>query len=543
MFKKYNTSNYYLPVLLITAILIFFVNLDVIYINIMEARNFITAREILDKNNWLLTTLNDLPRYQKPPLPTWLTALSASLFGLDSLTALRLPAAISSLFLMLFFYKLLPKTGISKKQSFLSSLILISSFYIIFAGRNGQWDIFTHAFMMLSIYYLWNFFNNQKSPYRNALLAALFFGFSFMSKGPVSLYALLLPFLVSYGIVYKFKDLKLKWKPLIIFLVIAAIVSSWWYLYVRMADPEAFIKITTKETANWSSYNIRPFYYYWSFVTQSGIWTIPSFVALLYPYLKNKVSNKKAYTFSLLWTLIAVFLLSVIPEKKSRYLLPVLIPMAFNTGFYIEYLFKNFRNLPLKEKAVVHLNHGLIAIIGVAFPIGAYLLLDIQDHVFSYIFSSVLLFGIGVAIFIFLKKNEYPKVFYLTVGFIVAIIVAAFPLSNTFLKNPDFNNIASLNSFAKKENIIVYEYDSFTPELIWEYGKPIPVLTKDSLQMPEEKKFGLLFYERDSVEIKQLQKDYNFMAKQRFDINYVHPSKSGYKDRLIRQFYVLEKKD
>ena len=72
----------------------------------MEARNFTTAREMLHDGNWLLTTLNGEPRYQKPPLPTWLTAISAAVFGLKSLIALRLPAALITVVLIVFSYKL-----------------------------------------------------------------------------------------------------------------------------------------------------------------------------------------------------------------------------------------------------------------------------------------------------------------------------------------------------------------------------------------------------------------------------------------------------
>ncbi len=64
--------------LLVAACLgIFFVNLEAIYINIMEARNFITAREMLVDGNWIFTTINGEPRYQKPPLPTWMERVRA----------------------------------------------------------------------------------------------------------------------------------------------------------------------------------------------------------------------------------------------------------------------------------------------------------------------------------------------------------------------------------------------------------------------------------------------------------------------------------
>lgn len=55
----------------------FIFNLDVLDVTIMEARNFITAREMTLDGNWLLTTMNGEPRYQKPPLPTWLAAISS----------------------------------------------------------------------------------------------------------------------------------------------------------------------------------------------------------------------------------------------------------------------------------------------------------------------------------------------------------------------------------------------------------------------------------------------------------------------------------
>lgn len=66
-------------------------NLHVMDVTIMEARNFISAREMVQDGHWLLTTMNGEARYQKPPMPTWITAVSGSLFGISSVYALRLP--------------------------------------------------------------------------------------------------------------------------------------------------------------------------------------------------------------------------------------------------------------------------------------------------------------------------------------------------------------------------------------------------------------------------------------------------------------------
>src|SRR5690606_3442675 len=145
------------------------------------------------------------------------------------------------------------------------------------------WVLFTHGFMLAGLYFLFLLFEEHNSLWKNALLASFFADLSVMSKGPVSLFALFLLLLISYGIVFKFKNLKIKLLPLLAFLILFIVIGGWWFVYVRLADPKAFLEIATRETENWSSYNVKPFYYYWSFFTQSGLWTIPAFISLLYP--------------------------------------------------------------------------------------------------------------------------------------------------------------------------------------------------------------------------------------------------------------------
>ncbi|MDF1516551.1 MAG: glycosyltransferase, partial [Lutibacter sp.] len=74
-------EKYPLALLSGVVLLMLLIHLEVPNITIMEARNFITAREMVQDDNWLLTTMNGETRYQKPPLPTWLTAVSGILIG------------------------------------------------------------------------------------------------------------------------------------------------------------------------------------------------------------------------------------------------------------------------------------------------------------------------------------------------------------------------------------------------------------------------------------------------------------------------------
>jgi len=215
----------------------------------------------------------------------------------------------------------------------------------------------------MAIYFLFQLFNKKPT----LIFVSIFLGFSILSKGPISLYALFLPFMIAYAVTYKFTKKKIL--KLVSAFILGIIIGGWWFIYVRYADADNFLELTNKETTRWANYNVKPFYYYWSFFTQSGLWTIPAFISLLYPYLKSRVSNLMFYRFSFFWTIFAVILLSIIPEKKSRYLMPVLIPLAINIGFYIEYLFRCFKNMNDKRETFpVYFNFGLIAFIGISFP-------------------------------------------------------------------------------------------------------------------------------------------------------------------------------
>lgn len=533
--------------LILICIGIFFANLDAVFINIMEARNFTTAREMVQEDHWVLTTLNGEPRYQKPPLPTWLTAISGMLFGFKSLAALRLPAALAALLLVLFSYRLGTLFANDRKYALLASLILATSFYIIFSGRNGQWDIFTHGFMMGCIYMLWQLFEVPERRFRNAILAGIFFGASFMSKGPVSLYALLLPFLIAYGVVYKYRGFRTMLGPLLVFLLVALPLSGWWHAYTYLFDGEAVAAITKKEAANWTGYNVRPFYYYWSFFTQSGIWTIPAFIGLLYPYLKDRVFDKKAYRFSWFWTMGAVVLLSLIPEKKSRYLLPVLIPLAFNTAFYIEYLVRRFHLLTDKRETwPVYFNFGLIGLIGVAVPLGGYLFLSEAHEVNWWIFGllSVALLIVGIGILRALAKKKIEEAFLWTIGFIVAVICLGMPLAPSLSYNPEYKDLSELRVFEQQQGIRSYEFGGFTPEMVWAYGKPIPRIKDDfgNITLPQlgpGDRYGVLVSEDHDSLFHATFAPYQVEKVTRYDQNQQAPGSRTHRPRLWRDYYLV----
>lgn len=529
---------------ILTAIMLL-PNLETLSVSIMEARNFITAREMLTDNNWLLTTMNGEARYQKPPLPTWLTAISASIFGLKSVFGMRLPAVFMLMLVSSFTYLISKEIVGDKLHSIRNGLIALTSFYIVGITIEAPWDIYTHGFMLVAIFCLFRLFQKKENYWKYTLIAGFFIGLSILSKGPVSIYALLIPFLIAYGLTYKYSELKAKSFSFFSVIIIALIVGGWWYLYVRYQDTAIFDAITQKETANWSSYNVRPFYYYWSFFVQSGLWTIPAFISLLYPYLKSRVTHKKAYTFSFLWTLIAVVLLSIIPEKKSRYLMPVLIPLAINIGFYINYIIRAFKTMHDKRETLpVYFNFGLIATIAIGFPILAFLLgINFQQFWVRISITSIISIAIGLFMFFQLSKKNMDSVFNFTVLFFIVLLMLGLPLSNS-TTNSNFRPLTELKLDATNQDLNVYAFHHISPEIIWDYGEKIPVIKKDSgtIHFPKEKKFGMLALLIDNQEFEALSSKYHIDKLGNYDLNKQLPDSKSYKARLTSQYYILTKR-
>jgi 4-amino-4-deoxy-L-arabinose transferase-like glycosyltransferase len=528
-------------ILLVTVcLLVFFVHLDVLYVNIMEARNFLSARDMLRENNWLLTTMNALPRYEKPPLPTWLTAISGAIFGLKDVAALRLPSALASLLLVLVSYNFIFKLTKLQTQAFITSLILTTSFYIVFSGRQGTWDIYTHSFMMVAIYALYSYLLSEEFNLKYTLLAGIFIGFSALSKGPVSMYGLLLPFLISYGVVYKFKLKKNLAIGLVVALVLAIGISMSWYIYINSNDAETLLEIANKETNAWSHKNIRPFYYYWSFFTQSGLWTIPAFISLLYPYLKHRVSNLKAYKFTLLWTVFSVVLLSVIPEKKSRYLLPVLIPLAFNCSFYIQYLFKNFKTLKSRYEVLpVYINYTIIGCVGLLFPVlGIIIIDDLSGYWYWFLLASLSLVGVSIFLLRALYKREIKTVFYLSIVFILCITTFGLPLTTALSVNTNMRLPKTVQPEIKQTQLPVYVFNNEMVEILWNYGENIPVVYHEGMiNLPTETKFIIISPFECNEELYAFFENYNLEQIDYIDLNTMQSNQRHYNKRFIANVF------
>lgn len=476
-----NNRNLKLFLLLVITFIAFVVNNGVLEANIMEARNLTSAREILQKNNWLEPTMNGELRLEKPPLPTWIAAITMYFAGQDNLSLLRLPSALAGLLLVFFLFKLTTTLTDDYLLPFLVAGTATTSFYIFFMARDISWDIFCHSFMIGAIWLIHKGLKSDKAGYGELFGAGVLMGLSFMSKGPISFYSLLLPYLIARSFSYGWKEAANRKMALVIMILTALIIGIWWPLMIWISHPEYSVLIADQESAAWLSRSIRPFYHYWSFPVQSGVWAIMATVALYIPYARPRIRQFGNYTFLSVWVISAVVLLSVFPEKKERYLLPVLLPMAMLTAFYFRYLTEACRASVSDKKDLVifRMNTLLMVIICFAIPVAVLFFPIGADRPSMGLLIAVfsLFWGLTGFLVIALWKKNALWLWMGMVGMVLSVCIALLPMAPRLaITNPDYSSYKVLRQRDDLKGIPFFfngEISGKFIEVIWNSGHEV----------------------------------------------------------------------
>lgn len=468
----------------LVCIATFFINNHVIKPDIMESRNIITAREMVYDGHWLIPTMNGELRLEKPPLPTWLTAV-AEIVSPDNLALQRGMAGLMALLLVFYFWKF--ALHILRIDPMMPTLLLCTCYNVILMGRTASWDIYCHAFMMGGIYNLARALKSPPPAWRRFLVAGIFIGLSIMSKGPVSLYALFLPFLISYKCFCK-PTIKGKGHAVAVMTVVAIILGTWWFAYIHIMQADAFSAVIHKESGSWIDHNVRPWWYYWKFFLETGVWSLLLLTAMFLPLADKHRYQSKRWLFSIVWMLASLFLLSLMPEKKSRYLLPLLIPASYVMGCLLVWwkeAFKERQSASFTDKLCFRANTVLIAVTVAALPVAAGWYVLRQGYVSS---GDWIIFSIFAAtIVLYLLRSAirlYPEGLLggVTLLFIIAECLVMPTLGNV-INNPEMKSIAATRNVKALDDVPFYHLDTvpLRIEIVYAAHRTVRPINPDTL--------------------------------------------------------------
>ncbi len=527
----------------------FFVNNSSVYEDIMESRNLVTAHEMIEYDNWLVPTMNGELRLEKPPLPTWVAA-GIEYLAPDNISLQRAAAGGMATLMAFFLYFFASSLSGNRLLGLLSALVLATSFNVIMAGRVATWDIYCHSFMLGAIFFFYKGVSSMRTGWGNFIWAGIFLGLSFLGKGPVSFYALLFPFLISYFWVYR-PSFKRKGGPIVVMLLLFVVISFWWPLYLYMFHRDTAMFVLAKESTAWIERNVRPWYYYWLFFAESGIWSLFLLTGLCWPWLKNKITLRKEYTLAVLWTVITLVLLSLFPEKKTRYLLPLLIPAAMVVAHYVVYIFTatKEKTLTTGDRVMFRINAFLPALIALGMPVAVYLLFYTKEQISLtlLIIVSILFLATAYSIFTGGVRMRSMKVFTGVVFLLILVETLLMSKVANIFNNTEIKSIKAVRDIKELQHLPFYypEKEGLRIELVYKAGRRIlpwdiekDTTILDSLPI-------VLVSEKPAAEVlpATIQEKVNLHFIDVFDNNNRPKSdKKHYSSKFVRYVTILEKK-
>lgn len=543
--KHYYSSVYmHFGIIIVVCFFSFFVNNQVIPADLMEARNLATAQEMVKYGNYLLPTMNGEPRLEKPPLPTWIAA-GVEHIAPENLVVQRYASALSATLMVLFLYLLVLRLTRNRKVGLIASLILATSVNVILMGRTVTWDIYTHSFMLGAIYFIVIALQKEGAQWSYFLLSGLFVGLSFLSKGPVSLYALFIPFLISYFVVYRTSIRDKKW-AIAGMVMISLIVSFWWYGYTYFFHQDFVVDIAQKESTAWLSHNVRPFYYYWKFAAEGGIWALFWITAIVYFFLNKQMAYRKEYTFSFIWLLTSFILLSVIPEKKSRYLLPLLIPAAILIGLYIYQMITGMKTK--SEKLLFRINAIVVALVLLVLPVALYILFyrEGQVSLFILIFAAICSWGLCAFMLqsLFGKKGIRPANTFCGIILTMVMVAAIYliPIGHMFL-NEERHSIRLLRDNKEVAGLPFYYNDkeALRMEFVYEANQRILKMDPDN-DAAIMRALPFVFVSGEPIEPLMADKNVTVEYIGTFDNNWRKTGHKRHNPELVREVAIVRAK-
>lgn len=349
-----------------------FVHRDLLGVDIMEARNLITAREMIETGHWFLPTLHGEPRLAKPPLPTWLTAVAMQLGNAGSDTDLnvdRIPSALAGLLLAVSLFGLTRFWTKSTTAAAWSTAFLTTSYMFVLMARRNSWDIYCHAFMLAAIWGVAVIVASPSPRRKLAVGTGLLLGLSGLSKGPVSYYALLLPFVIAMLATGSWGGFRSHARDLTLALGIGVVLSSVWSMIAWMAMPHDFSRMLATEQGAWFTEHTKPFWFYAQFPFMTGVWSLLAFAALWPGHARSRVEPLLPYWRPVIWSLGSVLLLMLVPEKKDRYLLPALIPLCQLMGVYLTGLLRDPEKGGHFGRGLILANSMIFGLVCIGIPI------------------------------------------------------------------------------------------------------------------------------------------------------------------------------
>jgi len=304
-----------------------------------EGRYAEMAREMAATGDWITPRLNAIKYFEKPPLQTWMNALTFKLFGLGEWQARLWTGLTGLLGIVLTAYA--GQRVFNSRVGFVAGVVLASSFLWSGAAHFNALDMGLSAMMTLTLCALLLAQRKQATPaeQRNWMLACwVGMALAVLSKG---LIGIVLPgaVLVLYTLLTRdwalWKRLQLGWGTLLFFAI-----TTPWFVLVSLKNPEFpqffFIHEHFQRFTSKIHHRAGPL---WYFIPLVLVGMLPWLGVLLQSIWRARDEASEGFKprkMLLIWSGFIFFFFSISSSKLPGYIIPIFPALALLVACYLE---------------------------------------------------------------------------------------------------------------------------------------------------------------------------------------------------------------
>jgi 4-amino-4-deoxy-L-arabinose transferase-like glycosyltransferase len=293
-----------------------------------EDRCYEVALGMAGGNGYLVPVMDGQPRLNKPPLYYWLVAGTANLLGACDRFALRLPAAVSALALLIVVFAW-TRVLAGRDTAVIAALMLALMLQFFTLGRRGVAEMPLALFDVLALAsFEAVFFRGRRA---GVPWFALWLALAFLAKATTALLFVVLPVLVTLLL---HRSLRRALSPRVIaWLAGALLVGCAWYIVILITVPNAgqmlyeaaMLPMGVEAENHPAAAHFRPLWFY-----LGEIWIAAAPVTVLLPLAVWRAGASRFYREAPRLRFVAIafvvmFLgLSILPQKQKHYLISLL---------------------------------------------------------------------------------------------------------------------------------------------------------------------------------------------------------------------------
>ena len=291
-----------------------------------EPRFGLVAREMWERGDPVVLSLNDHLYTEKPPLFFWAVNAFAHLTGgVDEVSA-RLPSVVSAI-LALLLIRRLGEILYDRPTGWLAAVIFATNIQILERARWASIDMTLNLFVLLAILLMWVGTRDEGRGRLGVVLAWGAMGCATLAKGPVGLLLPLLAVAPALGVTSGWRSLR-RLVPFSGILLYLAVVLAWFVPFALRIGPAQAMGIVTHQTVEryvdaWNAQH--PIWYFlWRFPVGFFPWSVFLPWAVHWGLQGSRSAEERRSAIFLVCWIAAIFIFfSLSTGKRGVYIIPL----------------------------------------------------------------------------------------------------------------------------------------------------------------------------------------------------------------------------